>query len=140
MAPPFSQMATTMSTPHRILIAEDNRAMLNVLKFNLERAGYEVLTAATGEEAARLIESNEIALVFTDIQMPGMSGEELCDHIRNKLGLADLKIVICSAKAMEVDSARLVVEYRLEHVVCKPFSPQAIVDLAQSILKSACIA
>ena len=122
------------TSPKRILVAEDNAAMLNVLRFNLERAGFDVRGAANGAEAADFIDDEEFDLVFTDMQMPDMTGEELCAHIRGPAGLADLRIVICSAKALEVDTARLVVEYDLERVVCKPFSPVDIVELARSIL------
>ena len=121
-------------SPKRILVAEDNPAMSNVICFNLRRAGFEVCPAPDGAEAARRIDEEHFDLVFTDLQMPGLSGEELCQHIRQKAQLRDLPIVICSAKGLEIDTARLLVDYNLSKVMFKPFSPMELVFLAKSIL------
>lgn len=118
----------------RVLVAEDNPAMNNVIRFNLERVGFEVVAETNGAEAAKRIDEQEFDLVFSDIQMPGMSGEELCRHIRQTAQLKDLPIVICSAKGMEIDTARMKVEYGLTQVLSKPFSPVELVTLAKSIL------
>lgn len=120
--------------PKRILIVEDNPAMSNVIRFNLERAGFEVEVATNGAEAARLFDEQSFDLVITDLQMPEMSGEELCRHIRRLAGPSTVPIVVCSAKGLEIDTARMFVDYELEQVLFKPFSPVKLVSLATSIL------
>lgn len=122
--------------PKRVLIAEDDPAMLNVMRFNLERAGFEVETAANGLEATRLFDEQTFDLVITDLQMPRMSGEEVCQHIRRQAGPSKVAIVVCTAKGLEIDTARMFVDYELEQVLFKPFSPAEMVSLAKSALDS----
>ncbi len=123
-----------MAGYRRILVAEDNPALGQVIRFNLERAGFDVQVAGNGEEATQLIAGQTFDLVITDLQMPHMDGEQLCRHIRTVLGLQELPIVVCSAKGLEIDTARLMVEYRLEQVLLKPFSPTELVDIVTSVL------
>ncbi len=118
----------------RILVAEDNPALAQVIRFNLERAGFAVQVAGNGEDAAELIASQTFDLVITDLQMPRMDGEQLCRHIRAIAGLEDLPIVVCSAKGLEIDMARLMVGYGLEQVLLKPFSPAELVNIVTSVL------
>ncbi len=125
-----------MSTvPKRVLVAEDNLAMLVVVRFNLTRAGFDVQAAANGAEAARLFDDQSFDLVITDLQMPEMSGEELCRHIRRQAGPSTTAIIVCSAKGLEIDSARMMVDHELSHVLFKPFSPSELVKVVRRILQ-----
>ncbi len=110
-----------------ILIVEDNRAMSQVLRFNLERAGFSTRVAFHGEEAIEQLEEREFDLMITDYQMPVMDGAELCHYVREVLGRKLMPIVLCSAKGMEADAANLVVECDIRYLFFKPVSPQAIV-------------
>jgi len=67
-----------------ILIIDDEKPILEMLKFSLSRKGYPVDTAANGEEGIRKMENNEYNLILTDIKMPGISGHQVLEHIRNK--------------------------------------------------------
>jgi len=119
-----------------ILIAEDNRAMAQVLRYNLERAGFSVTTVYDGEQAAIQVASHPFGLVITDLQMPVMNGAELCRYIREDLELTDLPIAICSAKGLEVDTADLVVRYGVAQVFFKPTSPNSVVEFARKVFAS----
>lgn len=110
-----------------VLIVEDNRAMSQVLRFNLERAGFDTQVAYHGAEAIEELEEREFDLMITDYQMPVMDGARLCHHVREVLGRKSMPIVLCSAKGMESDAANLVVECDLRYLFFKPVSPQAIV-------------
>jgi len=123
-----------MGGNRRILVAEDNPALGQVIRFNLERAGFDVQVAGNGEEAAQLMAGQAFDLVVTDLQMPRMNGEQLCQHIRTVANLKDLPIIVCSAKGLEIDTARLTVEYGLEQVLIKPFSPTELVNIVTSVL------
>lgn len=121
----------------RILIAEDSRPLANVMRFNLERAGFDVTVARDGAEAAQRIDEHRFDLVLTDLQMPNMDGEQLCRHIRSNPDRSDLPIVVCSAKGLEVDSTRFVMEYGISHMLYKPFSPVGLVNIVDITLRHA---
>lgn len=121
----------------RVLVAEDNPALANVTRFNLERAGFDVSVARDGNEAAQLIDEQPFDLVLTDLQMPGMDGEQLCSHIRSRPEGAQLPIVVCSAKGLEVDMTRLVMEFRVAHMLYKPFSPVELVGICEREIRKA---
>jgi CheY-like chemotaxis protein len=111
-----------------ILVVEDNRAMSQVLRFNLERAGFAATVAYNGQEAIEQLQEHKFHLMITDYQMPILDGGQLCHYVRGTLGLVDLPIALCSAKGMEADAANLVVECGLCQLFFKPVSPQAIVN------------
>ncbi len=124
----------------RVLVAEDNHALANVLRFNLQRAGIAVTVANNGKQAIELLGREAFDLLMTDFQMPGVNGEQLCRAVRQDLQLEDLPIVLCSAKGFELDIQGLKSEYRISEVLYKPFSMQAIVNLVQNLVvpKSSC--
>jgi CheY-like chemotaxis protein len=67
-----------------ILILDDEPSILKLMKRMLSRNGYAVDTTVNGEEGIRKIERNEYSLILTDIKMPGISGNQIFDHLRNK--------------------------------------------------------
>lgn len=119
----------------RILVAEDNPAMAIVVRFNLMRVGFDVDVACNGAVATQLFDEQHFDLVLTDLQMPEMSGQQLCEHIRRQAGPSKTAIVICSAKGLEIDCARMTVDYELSHVLFKPFSPIEMVKVVCTILQ-----
>ncbi len=124
-----------MSEPKkRILIAEDNRVMSAVLRFNLERAGYDVTMAYSGTQAFEFLQNDRFDLLFTDFQMPGMEGNELCRHVREDSRHAGMAIIMCSAKAFEIDIEKLQKEHDIAKVIFKPFSPMVVKQLISEIL------
>ncbi len=80
-----------------VLLAEDDRALRRYLEVVLERAGYEVESAADGLEAMKILMNRCVDLVITDAVMPNLSGNELCRFIRSTRHLAKLPIVFLSA-------------------------------------------
>ena len=121
----------------RVLIAEDNRVMADVIRFNLQRAGYDVYVAPDGRDAARAAAEQSYDFVMTDYQMPGMTGEEFCRSLRSLPGYADVPILMCSAKGYELDTMRLKEELGITRVLFKPFSPKEIVAIIQEALEGA---
>ena len=116
-----------------ILVAEDNIVLSDVLRFNFERSGFVVTVAHTGSEALQRLQEDPYDLLFTDYNMPGVNGEELISAIRGEFGLADLPIVMCSAKGMELDVGRRAEKWGVAHVIFKPFSVRDVVALARSL-------
>ena len=70
---------------HKILFVDDEEAILRVLTKAFDRVGYEVHCATNGEEAMEIAKQEKIEVFFVDMQMPGMSGIELCNQIREKV-------------------------------------------------------
>jgi CheY-like chemotaxis protein len=118
----------------KVLVAEDNKVLGDVLRFNLERAGFTVTLARSGDAAAKAVSQDSYDLLFTDIEMPGMNGLELCRFIREELGNTGLPIVICSARGLEIDERQIRDKYGVSELVFKPFSVRDLVATANRLL------
>lgn len=121
----------------RILVAEDNKVLGDVLRFNLERSGFQVTLARSGDAAAKLLAGETFDLVITDVEMPGMSGVDLCRFVRDELGNSDLPIAICSARGLELNDQALKEKYGVAEIIFKPFSVRDLVALASRLLSPA---
>ena len=125
-----------MSHPtHTILIAEDNEVTSRVLKFNLERGGYEVFVAMDGQEAWEFLAERDVDLLITDFQMPRLTGLELIQQLRQSRPAHQTPIFLCSAKGLELDLEMLKTKYQIEQVFFKPFSPKAIIAATHSLFQ-----
>lgn len=113
-------------TSHRILIVEDDRAIGRVLQRHLEREGFEAHLAVDGAEAFSAMELGTFDFVLCDFQLPDMTGEQVCRHLRTLPNFADVPLALCTAKAHEVDLAGLTAELGLAQVFLKPFSLREI--------------
>jgi DNA-binding response OmpR family regulator len=122
----------------RILVAEDNRVLADVLRFNLQRAGFQVVVASNGQLAIEQLKQAAFDLLITDYQMPVVDGEELCRTIRLQLHIDQMPILVCSAKGYEVDNARLTAQYSVSKIILKPFSMREIVSLTEELTTSKC--
>jgi two-component system, OmpR family, alkaline phosphatase synthesis response regulator PhoP len=121
-----------------ILIADDEphiRALLEQTLEDLEDEGVELLTARDGEEALTVITVRRPDLVFLDVMLPTMNGYEVCRAVRAEPGLADVTVVLLTAKGQDADREEGLAagadEFRT-----KPFDPDEILELARSRLAS----
>ena len=92
-----------MINSRKILVAEDNVVLGDVIRFNLLRAGFDVTLARGGDKASELLAEQPFDILVTDYEMPGLNGEELCEYARNSLHLSTLQIVMCTAKGIELN-------------------------------------
>ena len=116
----------------RILIVEDDRSIAKLVKFNLEKAGYEGTIASTGEKALEALNDQPVDLIILDIMLPGMDGFGICRAIKEKL--KNIPIIMLTAKGEEVD--RIVgLELGADDYIVKPFSPRELVLRVKAILK-----
>ncbi|MET0008333.1 MAG: response regulator, partial [Candidatus Thiodiazotropha sp. 6PLUC4] len=89
---------------HRILVVDDDLQSLLALTPQLEDWGFEVVAAGDGQEAIdTLLEDQDFSLVLMDIMMPELDGYDTIRHIREKMGLKELSIIVLSAKNTEQD-------------------------------------
>ncbi|HBF33212.1 TPA: DNA-binding response regulator [Candidatus Sumerlaeota bacterium] len=119
---------------HRILIVEDEEDIRELVRYNLSRKGYEVITAATGEEGLRAVRENEIDLLVLDLMLPKMSGLELCRLLKDAPGTRDIPVLILSAMGEEPDIVRGL-EYGAEDYVTKPFSVPVLLARIKALLR-----
>lgn len=120
-----------------ILVAEDNRVMANVIRFNLQRAGFQVTLVHDGRAAVQALQQAAFDLVITDYQMPHASGEDICRFVRNESASLDIPVILVSAKGIELKTGDLIGPHRFTQVVYKPFSPKEIVRIASEVLATA---
>jgi len=122
----------------RVLVAEDNLVLGDVIRFNLQRSGFDVTLARNGNDAIRFLESEPFSILVTDYEMPGLDGEQICHRARNELQLDSLRIVMCSAKGMELDREELKAKLSLEAILFKPFSVRDLTSLLESLVSAEC--
>jgi len=116
----------------RILVVEDDRAILRGLKDNLEIESYEVITATDGEEGYRLIEEGQPDLILLDLMLPGLSGYELCRKVREQ-GLTT-PILMLTARGEEGDRV-LGLDLGADDYVTKPFSIRELLARIRALLR-----
>jgi phosphate regulon transcriptional regulator PhoB len=118
----------------RVLIVEDERDIRDLVVLHLQRDGYEVTSAGSGEEALARVRQSPPDLVVLDLMLPAMSGLEVCRRIRQEQATATLPIVMLTAKADEVD--RVVgLELGADDYVVKPFSPKELLARVRAVLR-----
>ena len=119
-----------------ILVCDDEPHILHVVSAKLRNAGFEVLTAADGEEGLNLALQYAPALVITDYQMPMLSGLELCAKLRADGSTRETPVVMLTARGFSMNDQDLK-ETNIRKVLPKPFSPREILRTAQEILGEA---
>ena len=123
-------------TNKKILIVDDEahiRLLLEQTLEDLEDEGVELLTAENGEVALETIQAEKPALVFLDVMMPKMNGFDVCNTVKNQLGLTDVYIIMLTAKGQEFDKQKGS-EVGADLYMTKPFDPDEIVEKSIEIL------
>ncbi|NOY61156.1 MAG: response regulator [Calditrichaeota bacterium] len=123
-----------MSTP-KILVVEDAKAMLILMKYHLKNAGFDLCTAENGLEALQVCETVTPDLIISDMMMPIMGGIEFRKKLQKNKRLRDIPFIFLTAKAQvkeELQEANL----KITAYVRKPFDPDKLLDDVQSILLS----
>lgn len=118
----------------RILVCEDEEAIRDFVVINLERAGYDVVDVASGEEAMEVYRRQEgfFDVALLDIMMPGIDGFELCKWIREQS--SEIGIIMLSAKSQEMDKVNCLM-IGADDYVTKPFSPSELVARIDAIYR-----
>ncbi|HWI61171.1 MAG TPA: response regulator transcription factor [Symbiobacteriaceae bacterium] len=117
--------------PERILVVDDEDSIVQLVAYNLKRAGYEVITAGNGEDALRLFRTEAPDLVVLDVMLPGADGFEVCKELRRE---TDKPILMLTARSEEIDRV-IGFEIGADDYVAKPFSPRELVGRVKAILR-----
>lgn len=117
----------------RILIVEDDKHISKLVRYNLEKSGFDCETTITGEEALEILDAQAIDLIILDIMLPKMDGLQTCKKIKQDKKLSSIPVVMLTAKGEEVD--RIVgFELGADDYIVKPFSPRELVLRIKAIL------
>lgn len=102
----------------KVLAVDDEKIIIKGLKFSLERDGFEVICAYDADEALALAESKNPDIILLDVMLPGLSGYEVCERIRE---YSDVPIIMLSAKGEDMDKI-MGLEYGADDYITKPFN------------------
>ncbi len=117
----------------KILIAEDERDIRDLVAFTLRFAGYEVAAAANGEEAVAMASKENPDLILMDVRMPRMTGYDACRILKANPDMKDIPIVFLSAKGQESE-IQTGMEVGAEEYLLKPFAPDQLTERVKDIL------
>lgn len=118
----------------RILVAEDERDIRELIGFTLRYAGFEVELAINGTEAVEKAAEVQPDLILLDVRMPRMTGYEACRKLKENPVTAEIPIVFLSAKGQEVEIEQGLASGALEYIV-KPFAPDELSSQVKDILR-----
>lgn len=117
---------------NKVLILDDESSIRQFMKINLEYQGYQTCEAATGEEAIKVFEEENPAVAILDVMLPGISGYEVCQVIREKS--PKVGIIMVSAKSQDIDKI-LGLERGADDYIIKPFNPQELILRVRSLMR-----
>ncbi len=118
----------------KILIVDDEEDILELLKYNLQKEGYQVTAATSGENALTLARSQMPALIVLDLMLPGIDGLEVCKIIKNDTKTLNIPIIMLTAKGEEADVVTGL-ELGADDYIAKPFSPKVLIARIRNVLR-----
>ncbi|MCR4397780.1 MAG: response regulator transcription factor [Firmicutes bacterium] len=116
---------------HKVLVVDDEKPIASIIRFNLEREGFDVLVAHDGESAVSMAESESPDLIILDIMLPKMDGLEVCRAIRRK---SRVPIIFLTAKEQEIDKV-VGLELGADDYVTKPFGMRELVARVKALFR-----
>lgn len=119
----------------KILVAEDERDIRDLIGYTLRFAGFDVTVAMNGLEAIEQVGSDIPDLIILDVRMPKMTGYEACRKLKENPETRDIPVVFLSAKGQEAEIQEGL-ESGAEGYIIKPFAPEELVERIRSILES----
>ncbi len=117
---------------NRVLVVDDEQSIVTLLQYNLEQAGFEVITAMDGEEGKRLAENESPDIIVLDLMLPKLDGMEVCKLLRQERIMTP--ILMLTAKDDELDKI-LGLELGADDYMVKPFSPREVIARVKAILR-----
>ncbi len=120
--------------PTKVLIVEDDEDIAELIRYNLERAGWEARVLTDGREALQAIRRDPPDALVLDLMLPGMDGLEVCRHVRAEAATRALPIIMVTAKGEEADKV-VGLELGADDYLVKPFSPRELVARLRAVLR-----
>jgi two-component system, OmpR family, phosphate regulon response regulator PhoB len=124
----------TQSSTERVLVVDDEPDIVALVAYHLAKAGYRVATAANGQDALGLARRERPAMVVLDLMLPGLSGWDVLEQLRNDDATRDVAVLMLTARKEEADRIRGL-SLGADDYLTKPFSPQELVLRVGAILR-----
>ena len=118
----------------KILIVDDEQNIVELIKFNLESSGYNVLCAYNGQDAVDIANKEQPSLILLDLMLPVKDGLEVCKEIRRDILISNTPIIMLTAKCEELDKI-LGLELGADDYITKPFSVRELIARVKAILR-----
>src|SRR6476661_9311422 len=117
-----------------ILIIDDEKDLIELVRYNLEKDGYDSISATDGGSGLEIAQKHKVDLIVLDLMMPGMDGLEVCRRLRADARTSRVPLIMLTAKATEAD--RIVgLEMGADDYITKPFSPREVVARVKAVLR-----
>ncbi len=118
----------------KILVVDDEEDILELVKYNLQKEGYQIISATTGENALTLARSQLPGMILLDLMLPGIDGLEVCKILKNDSKTLNIPIVMLTAKGDESDIVTGL-ELGADDYITKPFSPRVLIARVRNVLR-----
>jgi two-component system, OmpR family, alkaline phosphatase synthesis response regulator PhoP len=118
----------------KILVIEDEKNILELVRFNLEREGFQVISTMDGTSGLEMAREELPDLIILDVMLPGMNGLEVCRELHQDPATGNIPVVILSARAEELDKV-LGLEMGADDYIVKPFSPRELLARVKARLR-----
>jgi len=121
----------------KILIVDDEKSLRELVKESLEKLedkGVELIVAENGEEAIEFVKAEKPELIILDVMLPGMNGFEVCNIVKNKLGMKNTYVLILTASMVGINKENYG-DVGADILMTKPFDPDEIIKVAAKILE-----
>lgn len=114
-----------------VLIADGNRTIAQQCRQRLEQVGFSVFIASDGEQACILAARQRFELIITNLDLPVVSGQKFCRHVREDLQLAEVPIAVCAATGTQCEMADLTADCGITRIFSQPIDDDAVVEFAR---------
>jgi two-component system alkaline phosphatase synthesis response regulator PhoP len=119
---------------YKILVVDDEQAILELVRYNLLREGFSVTTVEDGEKALEAVRAHPPNLIVLDLMLPGMDGLEVCRRLKQDSATREIPIVMLTAKGEESDIV-IGLELGADDYIPKPFSPRVLIARIRAVLR-----
>ncbi len=120
----------------KILVVDDEEDILELVRFNLKREGYDVIGVETGEDCIRKAKERMPELIILDLMLPGIDGLDVCRRLKNDTKTSHIPVVMLTAKGDESDIVSGL-ELGADDYITKPFSPKVLIARVKAVLRRA---
>ena len=133
---PLSKLLSGQSPlkPHRILVVDDEDDLLELVRYNLTKEGYEVACVGSGEEALKAVRRELPDLIVLDLMLPSVDGLEVCSRLKADARTREVPIIMLTAKSEEGDMIAGL-DRGADDYIAKPFSPRVLSARIKALLR-----
>lgn len=118
----------------KILIVDDELSIRELVKFNLQKEGYQTIEAADGVSAMQVVKADKPDLIILDLMLPEMDGLEVCRIVKNQYSTSGIPIIMLTARDEEIDKV-IGLELGADDYLTKPFSPRELLARVKAVLR-----